>query len=91
MLPVALPKHNTFICVAVGVSGAAGWVIVAECVFVQPFKSVITTEYTPELKLEISCDTAPFDQAYVYPGVPPPLLKLIDPSLPPKHDTFTCV
>ena len=24
MLPVALPKHKTFTCVAVGVSGAAG-------------------------------------------------------------------
>ena len=39
----------------------------------------------------MSCVVAPFDQLYVYPGVPPPTVKSIDPFAPPKHETFTCV
>ena len=38
--PVLLPKHATLVCeVMLLVNAAAGWVIVTDCVFKQPFAS----------------------------------------------------
>jgi hypothetical protein len=91
MLPVALPKHNTFTFVVVNVIGFCGCVIVALVVSVHPFASVTTTLYVPAAKFCGSCTVDPFDHTYVYGVVPPVGVKLMLPVLFPKHNTFTWV
>ena len=89
MLPVALPKHNTFNFVVVNVNGFCGCVIVTLVVAVQPFTSVTVTVYVPATKFCGSCTVEPFDQAYVYGDVPPVGVKLMLPVFAPWHNTFT--
>ena len=56
-----------------------------------PLASVIVQIYVPADKLIAGLVVWPFDQLYVYGGVPPKTNKLIEPSLPPKQLTSKVV
>ena len=65
MDPVFPPKQATDVVVVVSPMLAAGCVIIADVVAVQPLASLTVTVYVPAINPEISCVTPPFDQAYV--------------------------
>lgn len=52
----------------------------------QPFTSVTETEQFPAARPDTFCDVAPVDQVYVYPGVPPDGVRLIELLLPPLQE-----
>ena len=89
--PVLFPKHNTFTWVLLNVNPACGWVIVTVVWAIQPFASVTVTVYVPAAKFVGSSCVVLLLQAYVYGAVPPVTVRLIEPVLFPKHNTFTCV
>ena len=86
MLP---PKHATFVTTVVPDTGEVGCVTDTVTVPVQPFASVICTEYVPATRPVLSSVVGPDgNQLKVYGPVPPVGVKLIAPVLPPKQATF---
>ena len=89
--PVLFPKHNTFTCVVVKAKPACGCVIITDVVSTHPFASVTVTPYQPAA-IPVGSSAVPlFDHKNVYGAVPPVAVRLTDPVLFPKHNTFTCV
>ena len=88
MLPLLKPKQDTFTVLTPSDKALAGWVMVAETLWVQPIESMIVTEYIPACTFEISSVVEPFDHEKVYGGTPPDGVKLILPVLVPKQLMF---
>ena len=81
--PVFCPLQVTSICEEVTLS-KLGSLIVIELESVHPFVSVTIYEYDPALN---ELGFAP-NQFSVYPGVPPDIDKLAEPSFPPLQLTL---
>ena len=47
MLPLLKPKQDTFTVLTPSDKALAGWMMVAETLWVQPIASMIVTEYIP--------------------------------------------
>jgi branched-subunit amino acid ABC-type transport system permease component len=81
--PVEAPKHNTLTwLVSVALNAAAGWVIVALTVVVQPLLSVTVKVYGPAV-------SPVWAGVMTYGAVPPAGVITTDPVDPPKHNTLT--
>ena len=81
--PVFCPLQVTSICEE-GTLSTLGSLIVIELESVHPFVSVTIYEYDPALN-ELGFAPSQFS---VYPGVPPDIDKLAEPSFPPLQLTF---
>ena len=81
--PVLLPKHNILTwLVRVAVRAAAGWVIVALTVAVQPLLSVTVNVWGPAA-------SPVWAGVMTYGAVPPAGVITTDPVLLPKHNILT--